>query len=64
VPVSPTVPCIGCETMRSMSALPSASVAIRATGRGTSIGVEYAADCATGGRFGLALSLFGPLWQS
>ena len=60
VPFSPVVPCVGCDTIRSVSVLPSGSVASSEIVTGVFTLVEAAASLTTAGRLGLALSFEGP----
>jgi hypothetical protein len=63
LPVRPTVPWLGCDTMRSVSALPSGSLAPSMMLAEVFMAVVIDASLTTAGRFGLALSFDGPRWQ-
>src|SRR5512135_999321 len=62
-PARPAVPCEGWFTMRSVSALPSGSLAERGIGTDTPFIVEAAPGTATGGWFDVPVSLVGPAWH-
>ena len=61
VPERLTVPFAGCETMRSVRAFPSGSLATKWTTTGVPLTVDAVRFVATGGRFGLGLLVDGPL---
>lgn len=63
VRASPTVPLVGCDTMRRVSVLPSGSVAVSGICTGTPGDVDAVTLLATGGLFVLPPSLDGPLWH-
>jgi len=63
VPARPTVPFAGCDTIRSVRAFPSGSVALSATATGVPAGVETERFRTTAARFGFGSLLDGPLWH-